>query len=531
MELRLYQIKFIEAVEAGWKDYRKQLGVAPTGSGKTILFSYLAKRRWDSTRQKSLILCHREELLDQAIKKLHAATGIVADKEKAEFSARLSAPVVVASVQTMMRRLAKWPADHFGLVIADEAHHVLSKSWRTVLDHFTGAHVLGVTATPDRGDKKDLSEFFENIPYQISLKELIKGKFLCPIEIRGIPLKIDLSSVGSVAGDLDAGELGHALEPYLEQIAVEIKSRVGSRKTLAFLPLIATSKKFVECCHRAGLTAEHVDGESDGRQSILKAFAKGEFQVLSNAMLLLEGYDQPDIGAIAFLRPTKIRSLFAQGVGRGTRIFEGKENLMLLDFLWLHSKHDLAKPASLIAESEEEAEAMTELIEEQAFGVDGEEVDLLEMVGEATAKREEALRKKLEALSRKKETLISAEEFAIEKHALQIVEFEPTMPWHSDPMTPAQAKYLEKAGIDVATIKNKGQASVALDVVFKESGSEPASSKQKWVLNQAGWRSKDNLRGPWQATKEDARLYFASRNGKAKIKRTEPTKPQPVFWE
>lgn len=506
MQLRPYQIKFVESVESGWKNFRRQLGVAPTGAGKTIIFSWLAKRRYDSTGQKTLILAHREELIDQAITKLHAATGIIADKEKAEFNARHSAPVVVASVQTMLRRLTKWDAKHFGLVIADEAHHVLADSWRTVLNHFD-ADVLGVTATPDRGDKKSLGVFFENIAYEISLKELIREKFLCPIAVHSIPIKIDLTGVKSIAGDLDSGQLGHVLEPYLEQIAQQIKIHAGDRKTLAFLPLIATSNKFVQHCRNAGISAEHIDGESPDRKEKLAAFARGDFQLLSNAMLLLEGYDCPAISCIAFLRPTRIRSLFAQGAGRGTRIFDGKENLLLLDPLWLHSQHDIAKPASLVSENEEEAEEITALAESG-----GGEQDLLALAGEAQEQREEALRKKLEALKDRKAKFISAEEFAVSHHVLAIAEFEPTMKWHSDGVTDAQAKYIERAGVDVATVKGKGQASLLLDTIFRERGAQPASHKQKWSMNQSGWRSEDNKRGPWQVTQDDARKFFASRS-------------------
>ena len=515
MQLRPYQTTFVEAVEAGWKQFKKQLGVAPTGAGKTIIFSHLAKRRLDSTGDKTLILAHREELIDQAISKLHAATGIIADKEKAEFNARHSAPVVVASVQTMIRRLDKWAPDHFGMVIADEAHHVLSKTWRSVIDHFAFADILGVTATPDRGDKKNLGEFFENIAAEISLLDLIKQKFLCSIAIRSIPIKIDLNGVHSIAGDLDSGELGHVLEPYLDQIARQIKLYAGNRKTLCFLPLISTSQKFVAHCRTAGLAAEHIDGESPDRKEKLAAFARGDFQLLSNAMLLLEGYDCPDISCISFLRPTRVRSLFAQGIGRGTRIAEGKDNLLLLDPLWLHSTHDISSPASLIAPDEETAEEIMEIAE-----ASGGESDLMELASDVQAQREEALRKRLEALKARKSKYISAEEFAISHHQLTIAEFEPTMRWHHDAVTEAQAKWIEQAGIDVETVRGKGHASLILDTVFRERGAQPASQKQRWVMNNAGWMSDDGKRNAWQATRDDAIKFFERRN-KAKAQQPE----------
>jgi superfamily II DNA or RNA helicase len=267
MELRPRQKTFVESVEKGWKDYDKQLGVAPTGCGKTIMFSHLAKRQLESTGGRTLILAHREELIDQAIDKLHAATGIRADKEKAEFRASRTSPVVVASIQTMMRRFDQWPADHFELVVCDEAHHSLSDSWKKVLQYFDPhAKILGVTATPDRGDKRELGEYYQNIAHEISLLDLIKEKFLSQITIRSIPLEIDLDRVSQTAGDFDSAELGGALDPYLGQIADSIKEFAPNRKTLCFLPLIATSKKFTEICVERGLNARHIDGESEDRK-------------------------------------------------------------------------------------------------------------------------------------------------------------------------------------------------------------------------------------------------------------------------
>lgn len=512
MELRPYQTNFVTAVESGWKEFRKQLGVAPTGSGKTIMFAHLANRLLESTGKKTLILAHREELIDQAIAKLYAATGIVAGKEKAEWTARRSDSVVVASVQTMIRRLDKWPADHFGQVVVDEAHRTLAESYLKVLNHFNGnANVLGVTATPDRGDKRSLGEFYENVPCEIGLIDLINDGYLCPISIKSIPLKIDLNQVSSIAGDFDSGELGHVLEPYLDQIAAAIKAETDNRKTLCFLPLIATSQKFVEACRSVGLSAEHIDGESEDRKERLQRFDRGDFQILSNAMLLSEGWDCPSVSCVVMLRPTRSRPLFAQCVGRGTRIFPGKKDLLLLDFLWLHQKHRIVHPASLIAKSEEEAEQITELAEAKAAGGEDEQLDLLELATTAQAAREEALRKKLAALADRQARFISAEEFAVRHHALAVAEWQPTMRWHEDPVTAPQAKYLEEAGINLASVKGKGHASQLLNVYFPLRGQQPASDKQKWVMRRAGFVSEDGKRNADSATKQDAIKFFASR--------------------
>lgn len=518
MQPRPYQSAFINAVEDGWKTFRKQLGVAPTGSGKTIIFSWLAKRLFDSTKGKTLILAHRDELITQAIAKLQSATGIQADKEKASDYASLESPVVVASVQTMQRRFDRWPQDHFKLVVVDEAHHSISNSYQSVLSHFDShANVLGVTATPDRGDKRDLGQYFENVAYEIPLLELIQQQFLCPITIRSVPLAIDLSEVKSIAGDLDSGELGHVLEPYLGQIAESIRKYAGNRKTLCFLPLIATSEKFVQKCRDAGLTAEHIDGESPDRAEKLKAFERGDFQILSNAMLLTEGYDCCPISCVVVLRPTRSRPLFAQMVGRGTRLAEDKQDLLLLDFLWLHERHSICRPASLIAANEEEAEAMTQLAQERTEAMPEELVeelglDLLKLQSDVQSEREEALRKKLEAMAKRQAKYISAEEFAVRHHALAIAEFEPTMKWHRDAVTDKQAAILEKAGVNIETVRGKGHASQILDTYFQWKGTQPATEKQKWVMRNRGWVSKDGLRTSENATYNEAREFFASMN-------------------
>jgi superfamily II DNA or RNA helicase len=211
MQPRPYQQEAIDAIEAGFKEFNRQLAVSPTGSGKTCLFAWLAKRRQPG---RTLIMAHRNELVDQAIDKIRVATGIIAGKEKAEFSASLSDPVVVTSVQSMIRRLDRWPPNHVSLIVVDECHHSISDSWQTVLAHFTG-QVLGVTATPDRGDKRKLGTFFENVAIDIPMVKLIQEQYLCPITVKSVPLRIDLNTVRLQAGDFSDEELGHALEPYL----------------------------------------------------------------------------------------------------------------------------------------------------------------------------------------------------------------------------------------------------------------------------------------------------------------------------
>lgn len=488
MNLRPYQQDAIAAVESGWQEFSKQLLVLPTGAGKTVCFSALASRRWERG-ERSLILAHREELIEQAVAKLHAATGIRAEVEKAERWASLDAPVVVASVQTLQRenRLNRWPCDHFAQVIPDEAHHSISSSWQTVLNYFDGtADVLGVTATPDRGDKRNLGNYYQDVAYEIGLFDLIKQGYLSRIVIKSLPLEIDLSKVGQSTGDYDATQLGDALTPYLGAIARAIKQHAPyPRRTLAFLPLIKTSLDFVEACRAEGLIAAHVDGYSDDRDTVLQRFAAGEFDVLSNAMLLTEGYDDPGIDCIVNLRPTRSRSLYSQIVGRGTRKCEGKENLLLLDFLWAHQRMNLIRPAHLVAGCDDEAEVITKLAGDKAAGGEGE-LDLESLATDAAEQRHESLRKKLEANRKKKGKTIDAEEWCLKMGAKDLVDYEPVMKWEHAQITDKQAWTLKRAGIDVATVKGKGHASKLVDAYIRSQKLTLASPKQLALMQRMG---------------------------------------------
>ncbi len=483
-DLRPYQENCVKAVKAGFGERRKLLTVVPTGGGKTIIFSLLAA---DLQPKRTLILAHRDELLRQAQDKLYKATGIIADIEKADDKASQLAPVVVGSVQTLMRekRLQRWPKNHFDLVVVDEAHHVLAESYQSVLRHFDGhAKVLGVTATPDRGDKRSLGDYFEDVAYEVGLHELIRERFLVPIKVRTLPLRIDLKGVRTTAGDYNDADLGGAIEPYIGAIVDEMVAAIGMRKTLVFLPLIRTSQEFVRRCREVGLRAEHVDGQSEDRKDILARFASGEIQVLSNSMLLTEGFDEPSVECVVCLRPTKVRALYSQIIGRGTRVSPGKEDLLVLDFLWMTEKHSLVRPAHLVAPNEEIAQQMT-AISEGAAGLESEQ-DLLALESDAKEARERSLAEALAANSRRKGRLIDPVEFALSLHEVGLADWEPTMRWHADAPSDKQLQILARMGFDTTAVLTKGYASVLLDRVMTRRALKLATPKQVAWLRKTG---------------------------------------------
>lgn len=465
MELRPYQEDAKAAVLNEWAGgVDKTLLVLPTGCGKTIVFSKVIEDRVRAG-ERVMVLAHRGELLDQAADKLSQSTGLKCATEKAEESCLGSwFRVVVGSVQTLMRekRLGQFPEDYFGSIIVDEAHHCISDGYQRVLEHFGGAKVLGVTATPDRGDMKNLGQYFQSLAYEYTLPKAIREGYLCPIKALTIPLKLDLTGVGVQAGDFKNSDLDTALDPYLFQIAVEMKKYCASRKTVVFLPLVKTSQKFRDILSSVGFRAAEVNGDSTDRTEILRDFAAGEYDVLCNSMLLTEGWDCPSVDCIVVLRPTKVRSLYSQMVGRGTRLSPGKADLLLLDFLWHTERHELCHPAHLICESDEVAQKMTENIEAAGCPINIEEAEATASE-DVVAQREEALAKQLAEMRKRKQKLVDPLQFEMSIQAEDLSGYVPAFGWEMGPATDKQRSTLEKLGIMPDQIDNAGKAKLLLD--------------------------------------------------------------------
>ena len=496
MELRPYQKEAKEAVFENWDNgMKKTLLVLPTGCGKTIVFAKITE---ECVRQgdRVLILAHRGELLDQAADKIAKATGLGCATEKAEQTCIGSwFRIVVGSVQSMMRekRLDRFPEDFFGTIIIDEAHHCVSDSYQRVPNHFPCAKILGVTATPDRGDMKNLGNVFESLAYEYTLPRAIKEGYLSPIKAITIPLKVDLSGVGVQSGDFKLGDLGTALDPYLREIAEEMKKYCMDKKTVVFLPLVKTSQKFRDILNENGFCAAEVNGESQDRAEILQDFEAGRYNVLCNSMLLTEGWDCPSVDCIAVLRPTKVRSLYCQMVGRGTRLVPGKDHLLLLDFLWHTERHELCHPAHLICENEEVAKKMTENLETAAFPMDIEEAEKT-AAEDVIAQREEALAKQLAEMKRRKKKLVDPLQFEMSIQAEDLSGYVPAFGWEMAPPSDKQKQTLEKLGILPDQIDNAGKAAKILDRLNKRREENLTTPKQIRFLEGKGFQHV----GTWQ---------------------------------
>lgn len=497
MELRPYQKEAKEAVFEQWENgTRKTLLVLPTGCGKTIVFAKITE---DCVRNgdRVLILAHRGELLDQAADKIAKATGLRCATEKAEQSCLGSwFRITVGSVQSLMRetRLSRFAENYFDTIIIDEAHHCISDSYQRVLHHFPDAKVLGVTATPDRGDMKNLGQVFETLAYEYTLPKAIREGYLSPIKAVTIPLQVDLTGVGVQSGDFKAGDLGTALDPYLESIAQEMGKYCKDKKTVVFLPLVKTSQKFRDILNAHGFHAAEVNGESQDRAEVLEDYAAGKYNVLCNSMLLTEGWDCPDVDCIVVLRPTKVRSLYCQMVGRGTRLAPGKDHLLLLDFLWHTERHELCHPAHLICESEEVAQKMTENLEKEAgYPMDIEEAEKTASE-DVVAQREEALAQKLAEMKRRKRKLVDPLQFEMSIQAEDLAGYVPAFGWEMAPPSEKQKKTLEKLGIMPDEIDNAGKASKLLERLNNRRLEGLTTPKQIRFLESRGFQHV----GTWQ---------------------------------
>ncbi len=472
--LRPYQEEFIAAVRHDFREHDHVLGCAATGAGKTILASELM-RSWEGN---CLFLADAKELVHQNADKYLRYSGEIPAIEMGDSQAQPGDRIVIATTQSICRRLDKWPRNYFDLVIADEAHrNSLGAMAAQVFLHFDQAKVLGITATPFRSDRKQLGSFFEKIAIEIGLARLIKEGWLARIVIKSVPLNLNLKGVRTTAGDYNEEDLGQALLPHLREAAQLLVEHAQRRRTVVFLPLIATSRAFVKACNELGLRAIHVDGKDrDG----LRAYERGEYDIVSNASLLTTGWDHPPTDCVYILRPTKSLSLFQQMVGRGTRLADGKENLLLLDPMFMSDDHSLIKPARLIAKTEEEANELSDLLS----GAD--EKDLLEAEEKREQNRESRLFRLLKERSNRRSRTIDAMEFCLSLHAVEAAEYDPELTWEAKPPSDRQLDALAKAGFDTTGITCRGHASKILDLLFTRRRNGLATPKQLNYLKKTG---------------------------------------------
>lgn len=501
--LREFQQDANDRVHASFTEYQRALGVAPTGSGKAVMSAaliqdlLLQKAAFACSTPRALLLVNREELLQQAVEKIHMVAGIYASIERGKDTAPDDAPVVVATIQSMIGRLGRYPQDHFGLVIVDEAHLFATNQAKDVLDWFCRrelggtAYLLGVTATPQTTGKRALSKIYDTIAYDIRLPDLVKRGMLSNIKVRTAPLHIDLRHVTRKGGDLDEEELDSAVRPYFKAAAEAMQEYGAERKWLCFLPLIKTSQAFAKILNESGIPAKHIDGASEDRKEILMEFRHDNFQALCCSSLLTTGYDEPSITGIVNLRPTQSRILLTQILGRGTRIKPPgcpHDDLLVVDFLWQYELGKIISPATLVASHEEDEEEVARRLQS------GDQLDLLQVSRDVSDERHAQLAKKLAEQQKRKSKMVDLRQL-IEMGAeadetfLSVLDYEASMKWHSAKPTDKQLHALGRFGVAAEAIVDRGHAAQMLDFLFSRMKEGLATFKQINAINRMGGKA------------------------------------------
>lgn len=378
--LRPYQIDAVEGIRRALGANRSTLLVMATGTGKTRVISEVTQR-WLAARpgERVLALAHRKELIDQLGTRIPVTVGIEARGMRSS-----GQPLVVASIQTMVRRLGDFEPDAFDLVVIDEAHLSAARTYQRILEHFDGARVLGVTATPDRLDGRPLGDTFKSVAFRYPIDRAIREGYLCPIRARRVTVNgLQLDSVRTTRGkgDFSERDLSKAMreESPLHSVVRPLLEQAGDRPTVVFAVDVAHGRALADVInrYRPGAAAM-VHGTDRLRDIKVRDFQRRGFQFLVNCEILTTGWDAPLVACVAMARPTQSRALYAQCVGRGTRLAPGKEDLLVLDFVGATTQHRLIGPADVLAGEKVDPDvraAAAQLREEYDLG----ELDILEM--------------------------------------------------------------------------------------------------------------------------------------------------------
>jgi len=340
MQLRDYQESAVQAVRDSFRaGYKNTLLVSPTGSGKTVIFSYIAAGMARNNK-RILIVAHRRELLKQisnALKKVGVAHAVMTGGYRGVPTAN----VVVASVFTLVKRMKG--IKPFDLIIGDEAHHFTpDSSWGKVVAGFPSARVLGVTATPERLDGKGLGQMFSDMVMGPTVAELTAQGFLSHAVVYA-PSAPDLDGVGTRMGDYVQKQLEEAMvKTVITGSAVKHYGKYApGKKAIAFCVSVRHAKDVAAEFREAGFTASHIDGgmKEEERDGVLKAFEEGRVQVLTSCDLVSEGFDLPAVEVAILLRPTKSLGLYLQQCGRAIRPHPDKEKTIILDHAGNTARH------------------------------------------------------------------------------------------------------------------------------------------------------------------------------------------------
>ena len=343
MELRPYQNQLANDIRGAFgSGANRPLAVSPTGSGKTVLFSYITSQVL-KRGSRVIIIAHRREILDQisaTLKRVGVPHGFIQAGKSTS-----TQPAMVASIQTLARRLDTVPAPD--LVIIDEAHHSVSKSYVQMFAAWPTAKFIGVTATPERLDGKGLGAMFDRMVMGPSVRWLIDNGFLAQPVYYAPREVVDLSQVHTIAGDFDRSETEEIVDtPRITGDAVTHYVRFCNRqRAVAFCISVAHAQHVADTFNSCGIPSASIDGTLDPevRKQRVDDLTAGKILVLTSCELISEGFDLPAVNAAILLRPTQSLSMHLQQVGRALRPYPGKVNAIILDHVGNCLRHGLAE--------------------------------------------------------------------------------------------------------------------------------------------------------------------------------------------
>jgi superfamily II DNA or RNA helicase len=508
---RHYQEEARAAIMETWDAYQSTLLVLPTGTGKTVTFCDVASR----VAGRVMILAHREELIFQAQAKAESF-GMECDVEMGEFkSAEWRKPkCVAASVQTMTAgkppRMEKFDPFDFDLLVVDEGHHGIARSYRRIVQYFQRnpqLRVLYVTATPKRTDKKAMGIIAESVAYEYKLTQAIQDGWLVPIEQEIAFLgALDYSEAKTVNGDFTAEQIASIMsaEGVIPGIARVVWETLGNRKAISFSASVAEAQSLSENFNRYGPgMSEWICGDTpkEVRRKCLADFAAGKFQILANCGALVEGFDECTIEVIIQARPTKSVSMYTQIIGRGTRPLTGlvdglataeerraaiaasaKPCVTVIDFTGIAGKHKLVSTADILGGDYSEKvrdEAVKRAKKAKKPVRMGEMLEKVHKEREARKARELA----------KKAGLKAKVNYTIQKiDPFDVFDIVPCNAQGAspNPLTPEQLQRLERNGIKGEDMP-PAQARQLLNEIYQRQSAGLCTIKQAKILKRFGY--------------------------------------------
>ena len=532
---RYYQREARDALLFALNEYRSALMVGGTGCGKTVIAAMLVAELLPAV---CLYLADQNELCDQPIAMFNSELNITPAVDKARQFASLQSKLIVASAQTLSnpKRLERFPPGLVKYAIVDEAHRGADRDQK-IIQHL-GCKVIGMTATPFKAKVRDLTQYYEHTAYKMGIVDLIGEGFAPPWDVDVVPVEIDLDKVRMKRGfdgkDFDAESLDTTIAPYFEKIIdILLQKGLGNKSVMIRLPLIKSSIAFTQLCLQAGIKAAHVDGQSEDRRHLIRAFAAGDIQWICSANLLETGVDIPRAEVAVNLAPTWSAVKYWQFIGRIMRVLGGviddlpekdqaeerkariaasaKPRVLIMDFLWQHEKMArIQNAAGLIAQNEDELAAITAAIRKNHSPE-----DLLKIQAAVQAEREANLVKQLERVATEKvDGAIDPFAFGMLLQSKELMDYEPETANEALPASEAQLSKLAQWKIDTSKVTCRGHANKLMSNMIFRFKFKLATANQLRRLKKMGIPY-----DPWKLTiGEASRLISTWSLGRLRVK-------------